>query len=116
MSTLAPPDPSTLAGSVRPGSWSIEWRGMRFAESDLTGQHLSVLSLIVGTDDFAELDVDPRKGHQRLMTMIAAVTAVKAVEAAGDLSEDAVALLVARCIETVAAAPAEEILGAITFG
>lgn len=101
---------------MRPGTWSISWRGLHFGEEDLTGQHLSVLSLIVGTDNFVELDIDPRKGHQRLMSMIAAVIAVRAVEEAGDASEADVAALVARCIETVAAAPAEEILGSITFG
>jgi len=114
---LAPPDQSTRVDAVRPGSWSISWRGLHFSEEDLTGQHLSVLSLIAGNDDFASLDVDPRHGHQRLMMVIAACVVVAATSTVGDdFGAADVAGLVAEAVNEVASAPAEEILGALTFG
>jgi len=116
MSMLAPPDQSTRVDAVRPGSWSISWRGLHFSEEDLTGQHLSVLSLIVGSDDFSALDIDPRNGHQRLMMMIAAFVVVRAAASANDGSAEAMGGIVAGVMEDVASAPVEEILGSITFG
>jgi hypothetical protein len=115
--TFPAPDPSTIAAGEKPVAWSIVWRGLKFDESQLTGQHLSVLSLISGTDDFTTLDVDPRHGHQRLMMMIAACVVVAAANSVGDeFKTDDVAALVAEAVEEVASAPAEEILGALHFG
>lgn len=111
----SPPDPSTFVAGAEPGSWVLAWRGKKFAESDLTGQHLSVISLISGSDDFASLDVDPRHGHQRLMMVLAAFIAVDATASLGDVDEATVAGLVAEAVESVSAASAEEILGSLTF-
>lgn len=117
MTTLAPPNPETLVDVPRPGSWAIEWRGRTVTEADISGQHLSVLSMISGTDDFASLDVDPRHGHQRLMLMIAAIDVVAAVNEMGDdvSDEDAVANVVAASVAAVSKASADEILGALRF-
>jgi len=92
--------------------WKITWRGKTWAESDLTGRHLSVLSLITGRDDFDALEMSPTQGHQRLMMMIAACMVVDA-GAVGDTDE--AAALMAESMDEVANAPVEEILGALTF-
>lgn len=114
--TLSMPDVATLAELPRPGAWSIQWRGNTYGEADVTGQHLAVLALIAGTDDFESLDIDPRHGHQRLMMMIAAVAAVASVEALGaDADEGAVADQVAKAVAEVSAASVDEILGALRF-
>ncbi len=115
MSNFAPPDPSTAVPA--PGEWAINWRGLRFSESGFTGQHLSVLSLIAGTDQFDTLDIDPRHGHQRLMMVISACVVVAATKSMPeDAGEEDVVNLVAEAVSEVSAAPAEEILGALTFG
>jgi len=115
--TFPAPDPSAIVDGEKPVAWSITWRGLKFDESQLTGQHLSVLSLIAGTDDFTSLDVDPRHGHQRLMMMIAACVVVAAANSVGvGFDTDDVAALVAEAVEEVASAPAEEILGSLHFG
>jgi len=115
--TFSAPDPSTMVAGEKPVAWSITWRGLEFDESQLTGQHLSVLSLIAGSDDFTTLDVDPRHGHQRLMMMISAVAVVDACMAvSGGVDADDIGNLVAETVAAVAAAPAEEILGSLRFG
>jgi hypothetical protein len=115
--TFPAPDPSTIAAGEKPVAWSIVWRGLKFDESQLTGQHLSVLSLIVGSDDFSALDIDPRHGHQRLMMMIAAFVVVEAAAVSeADGGAEAVEALVAEAMQEVASASAEEILGALHFG
>lgn len=93
--------------------WSLHWRGQVFHESDLTGRHLSVLSLMTGRDDFDALDMNPTLGHQRVMMMISAFLAVQAGFQAGD--PDAAADVIATVMAEVADAPAEEILGSIRF-
>ena len=108
----SPPDVSTR--SAEPGSWSLLWRGHRLDESELTGQHLSVLSLITGTDDFRELEIDPRHGHQRLMMLLAVIEIVAKTEAMGaGAGEDAIAGVITDAMASVASAPATEILGAL---
>ena len=93
-------------------TWRITWRGRTWGESDLTGRHLSVLSLLTGRDDFDQLDMDPRQGHQRLMMMI---TACLVVDAGGAVEDpDEVATKVAQCMDEVSSAPVEEILGSLT--
>jgi hypothetical protein len=115
MSNFSPPDISTAAPA--PGEWAISWRGLRFSESGFTGQHLSVLSLIAGTDEFDTLDIDPRHGHQRLMMVIAACVVVSATKTMPeDAGQEDVVNLVAQAVAEVSSAPAEEILGALTFG
>jgi hypothetical protein len=117
MTILAPPDQTTLVDAPQPTTWTIVWRGLTCGEADIVGQHLSVLSLISGTDDFAALDIDPRGGHQRLMMMIATIVAVNEVGSLEDVTDDeAVAGVVATAIASVSAAPAEEILGSLRFG
>ena len=114
--TFPAPDPSAMVDGEKPVAWSITWRGLKFDESQLTGQHLSVLSLIVGSDDFSALDMDPRHGHQRLMMMIAAFVVVEAAVSSTDGGADAVGALVAEVMQEVASASAEEILGSLHFG
>ena len=115
--TLSSPDISTATELPRPGEWSIQWRGNTYGEADVTGQHLAVLALIAGTDDFESLDIDPRHGHQRLMMMIASVVAVASVESLGaDADEDDIAGQVAHAVAEVSAASVDEILGALRFG
>lgn len=116
INTLTMPDANTFVDMPEPGAWSIQWRGIVYGEADVTGQHLAVLALIAGTDDFESLDIDPRHGHQRLMMMIAAIVAVDAVEALGpDAGEDDIAGQVARSVAEVSEASVEEILGALRF-
>jgi len=100
--------------AVAPGEWVITWRGRVWHESDLTGKHLSVLSLIAGRDDFDTLEMDPRLGHQRLMMLIAALRCVEEAKATDAEDPDDVAALMAQCIEEVSEASVEEILGALT--
>jgi hypothetical protein len=115
--TLSISDVTTATELPTPGEWSIHWRGKTYGEAGITGQHLAVLALIAGTDDFESLDIDPRHGHQRLMMMIAAVATVEAVTSLGaDVEEGAVEAQVAQAVADVSAAPVEEILGALRFG
>lgn len=98
--------------AVSPG-WSIEWRGRRWHESELTGQHLANMAILLGRDDFDMLDLHPGAGFQRLMNMIAVFVAV---DAAGDAEPDEVQEKMAMAIAEIAEASAEEILGAVRFG
>ena len=86
---------STATELPRPGEWSIQWRGNTYGEADVTGQHLAVLALIAGSDDFESLDIDPRHG---------------------DADEDDIAGQVAHAVAEVSAASVDEILGALRFG
>lgn len=99
-----------------PGGWSIEWRGRTFHESELTGQHLATLALLTGSDDFAALDVDPRHGHQRLMSVLMAFLTVAAAREVGPEDGDVLAGVIAQAIDEVSSASVDELLGALTFG
>jgi len=111
------PDPTTVINLPRPGEWSITWRGSTLHESELTGQHLAVLSLITGSDSYEDLDIDPRDGHQRLMMMLSAVAAVAATEGLDENADaDAVAHIVAEAMMSVTKASVDEILGSLNFG
>lgn len=103
------PAPSTAAN--HPG-WSIVWRGKTWHESDLRGQHLSVMALLQGRDDFDMLDMHPGAGFYRLMSMI---TVFAAVDASDDAAPDEVDQKMALAIAEVADASAEKILGAFRF-
>lgn len=106
----APPAPPTVAKPAP--EWRIVWRGRTFCEVDLTGQHLSTLALLTGTDSYDSLDLDPRHGHQRLMQMICAFVAVESAETA---EPDEVPGRMATAIEQVSKASADEILAALRF-
>ncbi len=110
---LPPPPPAAMMVDLpKPGAWTLRWRGRTFSEADLTGQHLSTLALLSGSDDFENLDVDPRSGHQRLMQMLMAVVCVDRVTG---IDPEAVGAVLAVAIDEIAQAPAEEILGALVF-
>jgi hypothetical protein len=113
MTVLEAPDTSTGVDLPRPGGWSLHWRGRVFRESDMTGQHLATLALISGRDDFELLDIDPRHGHQRLMSVLTAFVVVEASQSVAD--EDELAAVVASKVAEVAKASVDEILGAIQF-
>lgn len=104
-SATPPPPVETDSG------WTIRWGGSTWTEADFTGQHLSVLALITGNDDFASLDLDPRHGHQRLMLVITAFLAVQNTRDVTDATD--AAEQVAKAMREVADAPVEEILGAL---
>lgn len=115
MTILEAPNPTTVVDLPRPGAWSLYWRGRTFHESMLTGQHLATLALLTGSDDFADLNVDPRQGHQRLMQMLAVVVCIDAVKASGVDDADQVALMMADAISEVSSASVDEILGALRY-
>ena len=100
--TIAPPEPE-----LRP--WRITWRGRTWTESDLKGRHLSIMFLLTGRDDFDQVELDPRLGHQRLMLVISALL-VGDVEDTGDVER-----LVAESRSEVANASVEEIYGALSY-
>ena len=95
--------------------WRITWRGQSWAESDLTGQHLAVLALITGRDDYDMLEISPVNGHQRLMMLIAACVTVDRTMGADPESPDEIATTVAESVDEVSKASVDEILGALTF-
>jgi hypothetical protein len=113
MTILEAPTAATAVDLPRPGGWRITWRGKSWTDADVTGQHLATLALLSGTDDFAQLDIDPRHGHQRLMSMLMALVAVDRADGLEDV--DAVTDLLAVALSEVAGAPADEILAALTF-
>ena len=98
-----------------PAPWRITWRGDTWNESDLTGQHLAVLALIAGRDDFDMLEMTPTNGHQRLMMMITACVVVSHSAGADPKDADEVAAMVAESVDEVSKASVDEILGALTF-
>jgi len=106
VTTLAPPDRQSAVFL----GWSLHWRGKVFTESMLTGQHLSVLALLTGTDSFESLDINPGSGHQRLMQLLAAFVAVDTGATAS--GNDAVLAL---AIAEISTASAEEIIGALRY-
>lgn len=79
--------------------WQIEWDGQTFGEDDLTGAHASIVTLIQGSDSWANLD--PFAGPVRLMAILTAFLTVagggeadvRAIQAA--LSDSPVASLLA---------------------
>ena len=95
--------------------WTITWKDRVWTESDVTGKHLAVLSLIAGRDDFDLLEMSPANGHQRLMMMISACVAVEAAESISSEDADEIAKVVAESVDEVSRASADEILGALTF-
>lgn len=107
---LAPPDPATIDRRLpEPGSWRITWRGRVWHESDITGEHLALIALITGEDDWRALDlaeIDPKRGPYRLMLMITALVAV------ADRADDERKL--ARIIRDVREATVAELLDALT--
>lgn len=107
---LPPPTPPTETAVASPDGWAIVWRGHTYRESDLTGQHMSLLALISGTDDWETLDIDPRHGYQRLMNVLVAFEAARVAEGH---DSDSVVEVLARAVAEVAAASADEILGAL---
>jgi hypothetical protein len=113
MTLLEAPNPTTAVDLPRPGAWSIEWRGRRWTDADVTGQHLATLALLTGSDDFESLDVDPRHGHQRLMSMLMALICVDRSQGVDDA--EAVTEVMALALEEVAKASADEILGALVL-
>ncbi|MEM9516041.1 MAG: hypothetical protein AAGA42_14410 [Actinomycetota bacterium] len=109
----APPSGATTTDADPEWGWRITWKGRSWTDQDLTGQHLSVLSLIVGSDEYELLDMDPRQGHQRLMNMIAAL---QVVAHSVDVDEvDALAGVLAKAINEIRETSAVEILGSIEF-
>lgn len=108
---LPPPAPP-VAPEV-PG-WTIEWRGRRWHESDLTGKHLALYALLTGSDDYEALDINPLHGHQRLMQTITVLVA--ADDTIGVEDPGAAADVLTRTIDEVSGASADEILGALRFG
>ena len=113
MTTLEAPDIATGVNLPRPGAWSLHWRGRVFREADLTGQHLSTLALLSGSDDYSALDLDPRNGHQRLMQMLMAFLTVEASAKTSD--PDDLSRVIASMIDVVAQAPVDELLGALRY-
>lgn len=111
MKLLPPPAPgATPVDLPAPHRWRIEWRGNTYLETDLRGEHLAVLGLLHGDDNWENLDItahDPLKGPVRLMMMIVAFHAVahQMSDAAG----------VASIVADVSSSPAEEILAALHF-
>ena len=115
MTLLESPNTATAVDLPRPGAWSLEWRGRRFHESQVTGQHLAMLALLTGSDDFESLDLDPRHGHQRLMQMLTVVVCIDTVRASGTDDADQIALIMADAIDEVSKASADEILGSLRY-
>jgi len=113
MTTLEAPNPTTAVDLPRPGGWTIRWRGARWTDADVTGQHLATLALLSGTDEFDSLDIDPRHGHQRLMSMLMALVCVQRAQNA--VGADDVADTLAVALDEVAKASADEILGALVL-
>lgn len=95
-------------------SWSLHWRGLTLHEHEVTGKHLSILSLIAGSDEWDMLDVSPTLGHQRLGMWLVVMTALAAEQDLGD-DLDEVGTALAQAVSMVAEAPATEILGALTI-
>lgn len=113
MTTLEAPNLTTAVDLPRPGGWAIRWRGSRWTDADVTGQHLATLALLSGTDDFDSLDIDPRHGHQRLMSMLMALVCVQRAQGCIDVEDVTNTLAVA--LDEVSKASADEILGALVL-
>lgn len=107
---MPPPTGPPVTALAPPKSWRIEWRGRSFRESDLTGEHLAVLAVLNGQDDWSQLDmaqVSPTLGPVRLMLMIAAFLVVDAqTDDPGRIAET---------IDLVRKTPAEALLAALHF-
>lgn len=95
--------------------WRITWRDKTWTEDDMTGQHLAVLALVAGRDDFDMLEISPSNGHQRLMMVISAFVAVDRTGAANPEDADEVAAVVAESVDEVSRASVVEILGALSY-
>ena len=104
----------TMTEAPKP-AWRITWRGDTWAESDMIGQHLSVLALVTGRDDYDMLEISPVNGHQRLMMLITAFVTVKRSDDMDPEDTDAVATVVAESVDEVAKATVDEILGALSY-
>ena len=96
-------------------TWTINWRGKTYEESDLKGKHLAVLALINGRDDFNQLEIQPGNGHQRLMQLITAFAVIDAAASASIDDPEQLALQVAQSLNEVSEATVDEIFGALTY-
>lgn len=123
--TLAPPAGERQAPPRPPSpGWSIHWRGRVWHESDLTVQHLAVMALLTGDDDFASLDLAapedhpawerfkhahaPWRGYMRLFFTLVAFLAVEREKGDG--------AALAEIVHELQSATAEELLGCLQPG
>lgn len=122
---LAPPTGERQA-APRPAApgWSIHWRGRVWHESDLTVQHLAVIALLTGDDDFATLDLTdpedhpawerfrlthaPWRGYMRLFFTLVAFLAVERERGDG--------AALAGIVRELQSATADELLGCLQRG
>lgn len=51
MNLLSPPDLSTKVDGFEPGSWSISWKGRTWHMSEVTGEHLSFMNMMMDDGD-----------------------------------------------------------------
>lgn len=101
-------------------AWRITWDGKSWTDDDLTGQHLATLALISGDDRFEDLAITedevrtyPGQGYMRLLNMLSALVAV---DVAGELPIIEAQEAVVEALGRIHAASADDILGCVAFG
>jgi hypothetical protein len=123
MNTLTPPDLSTHVELPAPSwSWRITWRGRSWTDLDLTAQHVAVLVILNGRDDWLDLSMTDAvheavsgvvDGPMRLVNMVCALVSVdRTPEGTPD---ELASVATAHAISEVRAVPIVEIISAITF-
>lgn len=120
--TKAPPrKPKAPPKTVEDWSWRITWRGQSWTDNDLTVQHLGVLALLSGGDEWTDLDLEAAleqarlevvDGYQRLVNMVCAFVIVDQVP--DGLPEDAAHQRTVIAMNGVRKAPAVEMIGAFS--
>lgn len=102
-------------------AWRITWRGKQWTDLDLTVQHLGVLALLSGNDDWESLDVEHgiaaaragvMDGYMRLVNMLCAFAFVDRVPEG--TPEDDAQELGAKAIDEVRKVTAVELLDAFS--
>lgn len=121
MPTKATPKPRTPKPKPVDWTWKITWRGKSWTDADLTGQHLAVLVMMSGSDEWGQLSIpealakakaEVLDGFMRLFYMLAAFVVVDRVP--DDTPEAEAHEMTVRALDEIRKASAEEIIGAIS--
>lgn len=113
---LAPPNPDD-----RVVTWRIEWQGRSFGWEDVTVNHLAIVALLCGHDEWESLgphQVDPTTGYMMAAYLLTAFLVLaradeRGIDASSD--DDAAASLMAEVLAEVRQIRAADLADAVHY-